>query len=199
MRVPLHIWTDEEVTLLMNPAISVRELHEILNIRPGTIRKKRIELGITGNLSAIKTGRKCPNRVKNETRICINPACKKTFTVKPSMTKRCCSRSCNMTINNPRTGLGKGNGTIRNPNRDEYKRYAGLVHALTSKIYNENIDIINPDRHPRTLCGVDGGWQLDHITTIKECFENNVPAKEAAALDNLRMLPWRENLMRNFK
>jgi 5-methylcytosine-specific restriction endonuclease McrA len=66
-------------------------------------------------------------------------------------------------------------------------------------VYNENIDIINPERHPRTLCGVEGGWQLDHIIPIKECFDRGIPPREAASLTNLRMLPWKENLMRQYK
>jgi hypothetical protein len=85
-----------------------------------------------------------------------------------------------------------------NVNSKEYKTYARKVHRLSGKIYNENIDTINPERHSRTLNGVDGGWQLDHITPIKECFLSGIPAEEAAALENLRMLPWKDNLMRNY-
>ncbi len=198
MRVPLHIWTDAEIALASNPALSVREIHEATNIRPGTIRKKRMELGIKGNQSAVMS-RPRPNRVKQEIRECINPSCDNTFNCGPAQTKKYCSYSCHMIVNNPRRGLGKGNGKIRNPNRDKYKRYAGTVHSLSNDTYQENINIINPNRHPRTLCGVQGGWQLDHIMTVKECFENNVLAEDAAKLENLRMLPWRENLRRNRK
>jgi|TARA_R110000824_G_scaffold192370_1_gene374513 hypothetical protein len=34
---------------------------------------------------------------------------------------------------------------------------------------------------------------------IKECFEKGMSVEEASTLDNLRMLPWKTNLMRNFK
>jgi hypothetical protein len=34
---------------------------------------------------------------------------------------------------------------------------------------------------------------------IKECFERGVTPVDAAAVSNLRMLPWKENLMRQFK
>jgi hypothetical protein len=85
-----------------------------------------------------------------------------------------------------------------NVNSKEYKTYARKVHRLSGKVYNEHIDIINPERHIRTLNGVDGGWQLDHIKPIKECFLSGLPAEEAASLDNLRMLPWKDNLMRNY-
>jgi len=85
-----------------------------------------------------------------------------------------------------------------NVNSKEYKTYARKVHRLSGKVYNENIDTINPERHSRTLNGVAGGWQLDHIIPIKECFLSGVSAEEAAALENLRMLPWKDNLMRNY-
>ena len=62
-----------------------------------------------------------------------------------------------------------------------------------------NIDLINPNRYVRTLCGVKDGWQLDHIIPIKECFERNIPPEEAASINNLRMLPWKDNLMRQYK
>ena len=95
-------------------------------------------------------------------------------------------------------GRQKYEDRYNNVNSKEYKTYARKVHRLSGKVYNENIDTINPERHIRTLNGVDGGWQLDHIIPIKECFMSGVPAEEAASLDNLRMLPWKDNLMRNY-
>jgi len=94
---------------------------------------------------------------------------------------------------------GRGTRPLRNPNTPEYKRYSRNVHGLSQEVYNKNIDIINPQRHPRTLCGVEGGWQLDHIVPIKECFERGLTVEEASNINNLRMLPWRENLMRQYK
>lgn len=95
-------------------------------------------------------------------------------------------------------GRQKYEERYNNVNSKEYKTYARKVHRLSGKIYNENIDIINPERHPRTLNGVEGGWQLDHIMSIKECFLLGKPVEEAASLENLRMLPWKDNLMRNY-
>ena len=64
--------------------------------------------------------------------------------------------------------------------------------------YEQNKEIINPNNYPRTLCGVKGGWQLDHIITVKECFEKGILPEDASSLNNLRMLPWKENLMRQY-
>lgn len=87
---------------------------------------------------------------------------------------------------------------MSNPNTPEYKKYAGKVHRLTRKVYNENCEIINPNNYPRTVCGIEGGYQLDHIITIKEGFEKGIPPEEIANINNLRMLPWKDNLMRNY-
>lgn len=81
-----------------------------------------------------------------------------------------------------------------NPNLSEYKKYSGRVTRATEKTYKENIDIINPERHPRTLCGVVGGYQLDHIISKRHGFENNIPAEELAKVENLQIIPWEVNL-----
>lgn len=87
----------------------------------------------------------------------------------------------------------------RNPDTPEYKRYRNRVGKLSEKTYQENIDLINPSRYDRTLAGIENGWQLDHIKTVRECFDEGVSAEEASSLENLRMLPWKENLMRNYR
>jgi len=86
----------------------------------------------------------------------------------------------------------------RNPETPEYVRYRNKVHKLSEQTYVKHIDHINPKRFPRTLCGVEGGWQLDHIKSVRLCFDEGITEEEAASLNNLRMLPWRENLMRNY-
>lgn len=86
----------------------------------------------------------------------------------------------------------------RNPETPEYKRYKNKVGNLTQKTYEKNIDIINPNRYTRTLAGVENGWQLDHIKPVRECFDQRLSPEEASSLENLRMLPWKENLMRNY-
>lgn len=95
-------------------------------------------------------------------------------------------------------GKQKYQQRYNNVNSAEYKTYARKVHRLSGKTYTENIDIINPNRYTRTLCGVEGGWQLDHIITIKECFLKGISPEKAAEVGNLRMLPWKDNLMRNY-
>lgn len=95
-------------------------------------------------------------------------------------------------------GKQKYQERYNNATSNDYKTYARKVHRLSDKTYTENIDIINPNRYTRTLCGVENGWQLDHIIPIKECFRRGTSPEKASEVSNLRMLPWRENLMRTY-
>lgn len=81
----------------------------------------------------------------------------------------------------------------------EFKRYRDRVTKLTEEIYERNIDIINPNKRPRTKAGVDGGYQLDHIIPVSYGFKNDLPIEEIAKLENLQMLPWRENIIKGSK
>lgn len=75
----------------------------------------------------------------------------------------------------------------------EFRRYRHKVVVLTNKNYRNNIDIINPNRYPRTLSGISGGYQIDHIKSVKFCFENGISPEDCSDLSNLQMLPWEEN------
>lgn len=51
----------------------------------------------------------------------------------------------------------------------------------------------------RGKCGVSGAYQLDHIYPISAGYENNIPPAELAKVENLRMIPWRQNLLKSNK
>lgn len=80
-----------------------------------------------------------------------------------------------------------------NPNKTQFQEYSSKVRILTEKNYENHKDILNPDNHRRTLCGVDGGYQLDHIKSIKYCFDNNISIEECSDIKNLQLLPWKAN------
>ena len=63
----------------------------------------------------------------------------------------------------------------------------------------ENKKDLNPKNHPLTLCGVIGGYQIDHIITVKFGFESGISPEKLSQKNNLRILPWKENLKRNRK
>jgi hypothetical protein len=80
-----------------------------------------------------------------------------------------------------------------NPNKSEFKSYANKVRWLTEKTYKLFENVINPSKLPRTLCGIDGGYQLDHIKSIKFGFQNGITPEELSSVNNLQMLPWQIN------
>lgn len=83
--------------------------------------------------------------------------------------------------------------------KTKYKQYRYLVNNLSEINYVKHYDIINPKHKPRTKCGVDGGYQLDHIYPVYEGFVNNIPPEEIAKLENLRIIPWEENQRKKHK
>jgi hypothetical protein len=80
-----------------------------------------------------------------------------------------------------------------NPNKKEFQSYAYQVRRLTEQVYDEHKDIINPNDLPRSLCGTEGGYQLDHIISIKEGYEKGISPDEISKIENLQMLPWHIN------
>lgn len=80
-----------------------------------------------------------------------------------------------------------------NPDKKAFSEYAYKVRRITEKNYALHKDIINPDNLPRTLCGVEGGYQLDHKISIKWAFSHGLNPKIAGSVNNLQMLSWNEN------
>lgn len=87
----------------------------------------------------------------------------------------------------------------RKGNTKDYKIFRRRVHICTETVYANNKDIINPNNHPRTVCGVQGGWQLDHIESVRNCFDKGYTPEHTSRIENLQMLPWKENLMKGKK
>lgn len=75
-----------------------------------------------------------------------------------------------------------------------FQRYRNRVTTRTQRVYELHKEEINPHNHPRGRCGVDGAWQLDHIISVKEGFEKQIPVDVISAKENLQMLPWLENI-----
>ena len=86
-----------------------------------------------------------------------------------------------------------------NPNRSEFQKYAYKVRRLTEENYKKHKDELNPYNFPRRLCGVEGGWQLDHILSIKEGFVQGKTPEFLSDIKNLQMLPWENNLLKSYK
>ena len=77
---------------------------------------------------------------------------------------------------------------------DEWHIFKYEACMLTEKTYRSNKQLINPHNHPRGKAGIDGAYQLDHIISRRYCFDNNIPSELCAHPDNLRFIPWLENI-----
>lgn len=85
-----------------------------------------------------------------------------------------------------------------NPNKTEFAAYAAEVRKITEKNYIKYKNEINPNDYPRTLCGVEGGYQLDHIISVKRGFDEGMSPKKIGAKKNLQMLSWNDNRTKHF-
>jgi 5-methylcytosine-specific restriction endonuclease McrA len=77
--------------------------------------------------------------------------------------------------------------------RSEYSEYHAQVYSLTRRTYKNNKEVLNPLDLPFGRCGVDGAYQLDHKISIKRGYELGLSAESLAGVDNLQVLPWKEN------
>jgi hypothetical protein len=76
------------------------------------------------------------------------------------------------------------------PKKQFYKRE---VWRLTYKQPIQTLENWNL----RGRCGVDGAYQLDHIRSIDWGWKNGIPPEQIAEWENLRMIPWKTNLLKS--
>lgn len=183
---------------VMKERVKCYDFEEIDRKRKETVKRRGVKVG-------------CPKGTNNRSKggwekQCIQ--CEVSFYVTKSIeTREHCSRECaNKTKSERQKGqklpwleesYSRNRGSKLDPG---YKRFKQQVYSLTEKTYVNNIDILNPQGLPRTLCGVEGGYQLDHKKPIKECYIEGMTVEETSSIDNLELIPWKDNLLkRNFK
>lgn len=193
---------DEKISLLTDNTLYDKDVAKILGVSikyiPILRRRWKLKSKVRGNKV---------NSIKSNTIIFPCKIC--GISIRSSKRKRYCSRKCQYTCPEYRLKLKMMNksymqteeyrNTLIKDTTPAYKKYYNRVKKLTEQVYNDNIDIINPGRLPRTICGVKGGYQLDHIIPVKFGFDNNLPAEEIAQLKNLRIISWEENLQKGSK
>ncbi len=82
---------------------------------------------------------------------------------------------------------------------NEFRDYRNKVSWLSEQIYIQNKAMINPNNKDRTLSGIKGGHQLDHVYPILEGFKNQIPPELIADVSNLQLLSWEDNLSKSNK
>lgn len=84
-----------------------------------------------------------------------------------------------------------------NPNKKDYSMYLGLVHSET-RIHRHVYETWD-NYNLRGMSGVEGAYQLDHIIPIKYGFDNNICPSVIGGINNLQLLPWKENISKGCK
>jgi hypothetical protein len=184
--------TEEQLEMLKDPFLTLSELSDKLQCGTATLHRWRKSLGIVIGRGS-KKGKPRPWQEKKENRTC--PECQEVFQTTPAATKIYCSLGCS-TKNIDRSYMQSESyrSSLMKDETPEYRKYSGRVHRLTAKIYESAKYIINPNDYPRGLAGQDGVYHLDHIVSIRYGFDNNIPPEDIAKVENLQMLPWKENI-----
>jgi len=75
------------------------------------------------------------------------------------------------------------------------KRYRNEVDRLTKQQPLHQLEHYDK-RGPN---GKDGAYTLDHIISVAFGFKNSIPPEEIASISNLRMIPWKDNIVKGWK
>lgn len=193
---------EEKIILLTDNTKTDKEISEILGYAEGYLAILRYRLGISKKRGNKKGSIK--NAQLSKCKVCDN-----IIKITKSHQRKYCSRKCQNECNEYKNKLKCADRSymqseaysqsLSKPTTPSYKKYAGKVHRLSQKIYEEHKQMLNPEDFKRTLCGIDGGHQLDHIIPIRYGFDNNIPPENIARLENLRVIPWKENLTKGNK
>lgn len=92
--------------------------------------------------------------------------------------------------------MSKENHPRWNPNKDDFSKYRSEVIKISGR---QPLYLLENYDKPRTRCGVEGGYQLDHKVSIKEGYDKNIPPHVIGNLTNLQFIPWEENRRKGIK
>lgn len=74
----------------------------------------------------------------------------------------------------------------------DFKKYFNKVRAITNKQPLKNLE----NFEKRGKCGINGAYNLDHCYSIIAGFKNNISPEIIGNINNLEMIPWEENLVK---
>lgn len=200
--------TADQIGILKDVTKTAAEIQKIVGCGIATITRWRKRLNAQPKRGS-KSNKPRPWQNKKSTVRCCN--CNREVQVVLSRVEsfKYCSRKCMYTsseyiakLKNMDKSYMKTDdyrSSKRRLDTPEYRKYKNRVATLTKYVYEQNKDIINPKNLKRTIAGVDGGYHLDHIVSCREGFERGIPPEIISSVDNLQMLPWRENIMKGRK
>lgn len=185
--------TLDDIHTLSDSELTTEEISLKIGIGSASVGRYRKRLGIVVARGS-KKGKPKPWKTKRDIRKCL--MCLGEFETVPSSSKQYCSKKCVdvyfKSIDRSYLDVYK----VTKESTPAYKKYSGRVHRLSQKVYEENKGIINPNNFPRTLCGVEGGYQLDHKVSVRYGFDHGISEEDISKLDNLQIIPWKENLLK---
>jgi hypothetical protein len=82
------------------------------------------------------------------------------------------------------------------PVYSNFRKYRNRVATRTRKNYELYKADINPENYKLGKAGIDGAYQIDHIVTVRHGFEQGIPIETIASPENLRVIPWLENVQK---
>ena len=198
-------FTEEEkkyrIELLTDDTKTDSEIAIAIGISTDYVRILRRRWG----LSQKKKGRKPGTMISKYSTTC--KVCGSEFDTIPSDTDRMyCSKECMgkcpeyrkklSEIDKSYMGTDAYRQTRIDPTVSEYRRYANRVRKLSEETYNLHESEINPHKHIRGLAGTPNAYHLDHKISVRYGFDNGIPPEVLAKKENLRILPWRVNIVK---
>ena len=80
--------------------------------------------------------------------------------------------------------------------KEDKKRYYKEVWRITNQ---QPLHSLENFEKPRTLAGVEGGYQLDHIISIEEGWNTKKNPYIIGSINNLQFIKWEENLKKRYE
>lgn len=80
-----------------------------------------------------------------------------------------------------------------------YQSYKRAVYTTSRKIYKQNINVLNPTGLLLGRNGVLGAHQIDHKIPISVGYQLKIPVEVMSIVENLQIIPWKENLHKSNK
>lgn len=198
--------TDEEKEILKDHSKTNLEISEILKCSIVTITRWRKKLGIIVP-RGVKKGKPKPWLSNRKEVVC--ETCSKKFEIVFSSTQKFCSRKCLhlneeyknklRTVDRSYMKTEQYRNSLMKQDTPAYRRYRNKVTKLTEQTYIMHKEKINPNNYIRSVAGVEGAYHLDHIISCRIGFDNDIPPEIISNVDNLQMLPWRDNVVKGKK
>lgn len=80
-----------------------------------------------------------------------------------------------------------------------YQKYKRAVYNASKKTYKLYETLLNPMQLKLGRCGDEDAHQIDHCIPVSKGYEFKIPVKVMADIENLQLLPWKENLTKSNK